>query len=190
MTFAYSDPPYLGQGKRLYGAHPEAAIYDDPETHRRMIAEMTKVYPDGWAMSLSTPSMQTILPMCPPDVRIGSWVKTFCAFKKGVRPCYSWEPVVFWRGRNPPIERHPPPVKGGKQTTPKDFLRTDYDEGLLTPVIAESITLKKGLTGAKPEKFCHWVLDLLNFQPGDVMVDLFPGTGIMGRVVADRSEVA
>lgn len=66
------------------------------------------------------------------------------------------------------------PELGGKQTTPKDF-------------IVEPITLKKGLVGAKPEKVCHWILDLLNFQPYDEMVDLYPGTGVMGRVVKERS---
>ena len=63
------------------------------------------------------------------------------------------------------------PEKNGKQTTPKDF-------------IVEPITLKKGLVGAKPEKVCRWILELLNFQPGDELIDLYPGTGIMGKVAA------
>jgi hypothetical protein len=46
----------------------------------------------------------------------------------------------------------------------------------------ENITLRKGLVGAKPEKFCWWVLNLLGFQPGDTLDDLFPGTGVMSRV--------
>jgi hypothetical protein len=71
-------------------------------------------------------------------------------------------------------EQEPPaPLKGGKQTTPKDF-------------IAEPITLRKGLTGAKPPKFCDWVLDLLNFRQGDSVDDLFPGTGAMGAAVLRR----
>jgi hypothetical protein len=125
-------------------------------------------YPDGWALCLSSPSLRILLPMCPEDIRIAAWAKSFCAFKKGVRPCYSWEPVIFWRGRNPPLFRHEPPEKGGKQTTPKDHL--------VCP-----ITLRKGLTGAKPPAFCDWILDLLNVQPGDELDDLFPGTGIMGE---------
>ncbi len=28
MRFAYADPPYLGMGKKLYGDHPEHAVYD------------------------------------------------------------------------------------------------------------------------------------------------------------------
>lgn len=169
MRFAYADPPYLGQGKKLYG-FPE---WDDPERHQSLIDSLEIGWPDGWAMSLSTPSMRTILPMCPADVRIGAWVKSFCAFKRGVRPAYAWEPVIYRGGRN---KNHPPPERGGKQTTPKDF-------------IVCQITLKKGLTGAKPEPFCRWVLDLLNVRPGDTVDDLFPGTGVMGRIAAERLRV-
>ena len=43
--------------------------------------------------------------MCPAGVRVGAWVKTFCAFKKGVRPAYAWEPVIFTGGRNPSAGR-------------------------------------------------------------------------------------
>ena len=117
-------------------------------------------------MSASSPSLRTLLPLCPADVRVGAWVKTFCAFKKGVRPAYAWEPLIFRGGHNSPKVAHPPPLLGGKQTTPKDF-------------VALPITLKKGLTGAKPAAFCDWVLWLLNVQPGDKVRDLYPGTGIM-----------
>jgi hypothetical protein len=179
MKFAYADPVYLGQS-RLYPEHPESYLWDDPETHRILIEWLVYEFPDGWGLSCSTPSLRVLLPMCPEDVRIASWVKTFCAFKKGVRPCYAWEPVIFWRGRN---KNHPPPEKGGKQTTPKDFLLDDTD--VESPAFAGPITLKKGLTGAKPEKFCRWVLDLLNVRPGDEFHDIYPGTGVMTRVAAE-----
>lgn len=174
MRFAYADSPYLNCCK-LYGHyHPDGLCWDDLDTHKLLIARLCDDFPDGWAMSASTPSLRLILPLCPEDIRIGAWVKTFCAFKKGVRPCYSWEPVIFRAGRNPGFGHpHAPPEKGGKQNTPKDF-------------IATPIMLKKGLTGAKPPKFCDWVLDLLNVQPGDEVVDLYPGTGIMGETAATR----
>ena len=170
MRFAYADPPYLGCGTKHYADHPDAADWDTPDAHKRLIAKLCDDYPDGWALSCSSPSLKTLLPMCPDDVRIGPWVKPFHALKRGVRPSYGWEPVLFRGGRN---KNHPPPPKGGKATTPRDF------------VIA-NITLKKGLTGAKPEAFCAWVLDILGFQPGDSIDDLFPGTGVMARVLADR----
>ena len=171
MRFAYADPPYLGCC-RLYDHRHDDGCWDDPDTHQALIDRLCDEFEDGWAMSAASTSLRTILPMCPEAVRVAAWVKPFCAFKKGVRPCYAWEPVIFWRGRNPSAGHpHPPPVKGGTQTTPKDFL-------------AESITLKKGLTGAKPEKFCLWVADLIGYRDGDELVDIFPGTGIMGRALA------
>jgi hypothetical protein len=173
VRFAYADPVYLGQS-RLYPEHAESGLWDDPATHQGLIGRLVTEFPDGWAMSLSSPSLRTILPMCPEDVRVAAWVKPFCAFKRGVRPCYAWEPVIYRGGRNPGFGHpHAPPEKGGAQTTPKDYL-------------AERITLQKGLTGAKPEAFCRWVLDLLNYQTGDELVDLFPGTGVMGRVLAQE----
>lgn len=167
MRFAYADPPYLGQGRHYRQHHPEADVWNDPRTHADLIDRLNREYPDGWALSCSSPSLHVLLPMCPPDTRIGAWVKPFCAFKKGVRPAYAWEPVLFRGGRN---RNHPPPPKGGKATTPKDF-------------VSANITLKKGLTGAKPEEFCRWVLDILGYRDGDELDDLFPGTGAMSRVL-------
>lgn len=172
MRFAYADPPYLGCCALYEHYHPSGQCWDDIGTHAILIDRLVVDYPDGWAMSLTSGSLRDLLPVCPDDVRVAAWVKPFCAFKRGVRPCYAWEPVIFWGGRNPNAGHpHPPPTKGGEQTTPKDF-------------IAESITLKRGLTGAKPARFCRWVLDLLGYVDGDQLDDLFPGTGIMGDVLA------
>jgi hypothetical protein len=158
MRIAYADPPYIGQAKRHY----QCAEVD----HQALIAQLCADFPDGWALSASSPSLKWILPWCPEDVRVAAWAKSFCAFKRGVRPAYAWEPVIYRGGRN----RHAAvPEKNGKQVTPKDF-------------IVCPITLKKGLVGAKPEPVCRWILDLLNVLPGDEVVDLFPGTGVMGRV--------
>lgn len=164
MKFAYADPPYIGQAQRLYQC-PEI-------DHAALISKLNKDYPDGWALSASSPSLKIILPLCPADVRIAAWVKSFCAFKRGVRPAYAWEPVLYRGGRNP-VNGYKAaiPPKDGKQVTPKDFH-------------VAPITLQKGLAGAKPESVCRWILDLLNVQPGDEVVDLFPGTGVMGRVAS------
>lgn len=168
MKFAYADPPYIGQAKRHYSADPLCAEVD----HAELIGRLVREFPDGWALSASAPSLGQILPLCPPGYRIAVWCKSFCAFKRNVRPAYAWEPVIFWGGRNPMNgHRAAIPEKNGAQTTPKDF-------------IVEPITLRKGLVGAKPEKVCRWILDLLNAQSGDEIVDLYPGTGVMGRVAA------
>lgn len=154
MKFAYADPPYLGCGKLYADDHPNALDYDDPAAHQFLIKRLSDQYPDGWAMSLSSPSLKTILPMCPDDCRVSAWVKPFAIFKPNVNPAYAWEPVI-WRG-------------GHKRTREQDTAR-DW--------VSANITLKRGLTGAKPRDFCRWIFEILNIQPGDQFDDLFPGTG-------------
>lgn len=159
MRFAYADPPYLGCAK-LYPEHPDALKWDDPVEHIYLMNHLDRVYA-GWAMSASAPSLRHILPEAPEGVRVAAWVKPFAAYKRNVRIAYTWEPVIFKPGRDS--------SKLGAQVN-RDHL-------------SESITLKKGLTGAKPERFCRWVLDLLGWVPGDSVDDLFPGTGVMGQVL-------
>ena len=158
MRFGYADPPYLGCGRLYAKDHPDALVWDDPEQHRSLIERLCDEYPDGWAMSLSAPSLRTILPMCPDDVRWGPWVKPFAVFKPNVNPAYAFEPVI-WRG--------------GRPFTRKDPTVRDW--------VSANITLKRGLTGAKPRDFCRWIFALLNAQPGDVLDDLFPGTNAVGQ---------
>jgi hypothetical protein len=157
MKFAYADPPYLGCAQKYYND----PTYDSLDAHAQLIARLCNGYPDGWAYSLTSTTLRSILPLCPEDVRVGAWVKPFHVYKKGVRPAYAWEPVIYRGGRN---KKHPPPLKGGKATTPKDF-------------VSANITLKRGLTGAKPEGFCFWLFDLLGARPSDEFHDLFPGSG-------------
>ncbi len=154
MKFAYADPPYLGCGALYKKHHADALDWNDPEIHRRLILRLRADYPDGWALSASSPSLQTILQFCPVDVRVSSWVKPFAIFKPNVGVAYAWEPVI-WRGGRP---------RTREQDTVRDW-------------VSANITLKRGLTGAKPREFCRWLFSILNVQAGDEFVDLFPGTG-------------
>jgi len=166
MKFAYADPPYLGCGKRYKNLHPRALEWDDPKTHSNLIESLCENYLDGWAMSVSSPSLWTILPMCPKKSRVMAWVKPFAAWKKGAFPPYAWEPVIMFGGR--------------KQSLYKDQLPDNYQLPLRDYVDC-NITLKKGLTGAKPPKVCRWVFCCLGAEKGDMLDDLFPGTGIVGE---------
>jgi hypothetical protein len=47
--------------------------------------------------------------------------------------------------------------------------------------IAEPITMKRGLAGAKPERVCWWLFEVLGLDPEDELDDLFPGTGAVSR---------
>lgn len=173
MRFAYADPPYLGTSKfgaaHHYDEHHEAAAdWDNLQTHESLIAQLALF--DGWAMSLSSPSLRHILPLCPEDCRVAAWVKPFAVFKPGVNPGYCWEPVV-WRGGRTGKER------GGREVpTVRDY-------------VSANVLIQKGLHGAKPEAFCTWILDLLGYRDGDELADLFPGTGVMGRVL-DQGRLA
>lgn len=157
MRFAYADPPYLGCGKRLYGKHhAEAAAWDDPETHRRLIERLSDEWPDGWALSLHAPSLRTLLPMCPADVRVAAACKNFAQIRP-VRVQYMWEPVIWRGGRLDKV-----------QQSPRDWLHYST---------APRSGAKDGIIGGKPRAFCRWVFSLLGAERGDVLDDLFPGTG-------------
>ncbi len=164
MIFAYADPPYLGCGKLYRMHHPDAMDWDDIKTHQCLIERLCDEYVDGWVMSLSVPSLKSILPLCPEECRVGAWVKPFCSFKPGVTTAYAWEPVI-WRG-------------GRKRSREQETIR-DW--------VSAPITLQKGLPGVKPWPFCEWVLDLLNVdEKQDKVDDLFPGSGSMGRAFDAR----
>lgn len=153
--FAYADPPYLGCAAKLYGD----PAYDEPDAHHALIVRLGIEFPDGWALSCSTPSLATILPMCPPDVRVAAWVKPFAVFKPGVNPASAWEPVL-WRGGRTKRSRAEPTVR-------------DWH--------SEVITLPRGTPGAKPPGFVAWIVALLgaDVRRGDTITDLFYGSGAM-----------
>ena len=152
--FAYADPPYYGLAVKFYGhLHPDAAEYDKLETHAALIERLNAEY-DGWAMSLHERSLRDILPLCPPDARVMAWVKGFASFKPGIKQAqFAWEPII---------------VRGGRPFTENHCVR-DW--------IQESMTLKRGFRGAKPERVIRWLLDVLNAQRQDIIDDIFPGSG-------------
>jgi hypothetical protein len=153
MKYAYADPPYIGQAKRHYSDDPLCAEVD----HRKLINHMMRNY-EGWALSLSSPTLKQILAYCPDTVRVGAWVKPFASFKPGVNPAYAWEPVIFWGGR--PL--------GRSVDTVRDW-------------VSENITIEKGTHGAKPRRFCFWVFEMLGMKPGDDFTDLYPGSGAVAE---------
>lgn len=158
LRVAYADPPYIGQSKKHYADH---ADYAGEVDHGALLDRLIADYPDGWALSLHTPSLGVItqmladrgLSLMDGDVRVCSWVKTFGAYKRNVRVAYVWEPVIVR-----------PPVRLDGSVPTRDFF-------------AEPITMKKGLSGAKPERLCFWLFNVMGLRPCDDLHDLFPGTG-------------
>jgi hypothetical protein len=153
MKFAYADPPYLGQAKRHYSHDPNAREVN----HHVLIGYLDAEF-DAWALSLSSPTLKQILNLCPDDVRVCPWVKPFASFKPGVRRAYAWEPII---------------VRGGRAGTREDPTVRDW--------VSANITLKRGLSGAKPQAVCWWLFDFVGLQPDDEFHDVFPGSGAVSR---------
>jgi hypothetical protein len=155
MRFAFVDPPYIGQAKRHYADDPSGI--QAAEVDHAMLLEDLREY-DAWALCLSSTTLQTVLALCPPGVRVGAWVKPFASFKPGVNPAYAWEPVIFWGGR----------PRGRDVPTVRDW-------------VSANITLQRGTHGAKPDAFCYWVFEFVGLQAGDEFYDLYPGSGAVTR---------
>jgi hypothetical protein len=152
----YADPPYPGLA-HLYKDQPD---YGGEVDHVELIERLDAEF-DGWVLHTHTPAISIVGPMLPKGARWGAWVKTFAAFKKGVRPAYAWEPVIF-----KPCRRMDEDYSGR-------IVQRDW--------IACPITLRRGFIGAKPEAVCHWAFEIVGAQRGDDLVDLYPGSGAVGR---------
>jgi hypothetical protein len=161
MRFAYADPPYHKRGKADYGhLHPEAHLFDSKEKHWELQEMLIDQYPDGWAMSCNPRDLHWIIKY-PNETRVCAWVKTFAQIR-GVSVQYFWEPVLLFRGRY--IKARKPMVL--------DWMSCAANQ-------------KRGLKGSKPDKFNKWILELLGYQIGDELVDIFPGTNSMQFAISE-----
>jgi hypothetical protein len=158
VRLAYADPPYPGCA-HLYKNH---ADYAGEVNHAQLVYDLVHEY-DGYCLHTSSVALADVLTRFQIETtdmpRVMAWVKPFAAFKRNVSVAYAWEPVLVRAARKPV-------VKMGM--TYRDWL-------------AESITLKRGLTGAKPERVCHWLFEVMGCEPGDELCDLYPGTGAVSR---------
>lgn len=157
MRLGYADPPYIGCA-HLYKDQPE---YMGEIDHSALIDRLEADF-DGWVLhaAATARSMAVLAPLVDKvGARWCSWVKGFAAFKRNVPVAYAWEPVIIKPARRPVVS---------KRLVMRDWIEC-------------SITLRRGLTGAKPEAVCHWAFELMAARPEDDLDDLFPGTGAVGR---------
>jgi len=164
MKLGYADPPYPGCAD-LYRDHPDYAGEVD---HVALVERLESEFA-GWVLHTSA-TPEAIALLAPLVVKTGarwcSWRKGFAAFKKNVPVAYAWEPVIIRAARKPVVS---------KRLVSRDWIDTD---------IQCSITLKRGLTGAKPEAVCHWAFELMGARPDDQLEDLYPGTGAVTKAWA------
>lgn len=171
---AIADPPYLGRAHRWYGVggrgsgagrgradeHPDARVWDDPQSHRALIDRLCAEY-DGWAVAAAATSLAVYLAAAPADVRVMIWHRRNAA-PSGSRIQESWEPVIV--------------------RVPK--LRTARGTGPAMRDVLDAGSPRIGFTGAKPESWTRWVLDALGYDPElDTIDDLFSGSGAVARAV-------
>ncbi len=159
LHLAYADPPYPGKA-HYYKDHPDYAGEVD---HADLIRRLCRY--DGWALSTSAAALPDVLALCPPGVRVAAW-------HRGERPTPStwplsaWEPVIYTGGR--PCD----PSRPAGATRRVDSL---------VHGISPMTTLPGRVIGTKPPAFAAWMFALLGAGPGDILDDLFPGSGAITR---------
>ena len=154
MVMAYADPPYPGLSSKYYRDEPSFAGEVD---HEELIASLrSSTTYDGWALSTSAKALRDVLPLCPTEARVCSWVKPIGACPRTFGVHNTWEALIVVPGRS---------LRPGV----RDWLR------------AQPARFGGELPGRKPIAFWGWLFDLLGMVPGDTFVDLFPGTGLGGR---------
>ena len=160
---------YYGDGTRCATEkpadfHPDAAEWDAPARHRQLVRDLMDMA-DGWAIA-TTPDGLAAYGELPVGVRLLAWVKPNNP-PSGHRVRPMWETVIAYQ---PPARR----ARGGSLLTVPDVLTCPSE--------------RRGFPGAKPAAWTHWVLAVLGHQPGDTVLDLFPGSGAVTAAVAALEE--
>lgn len=160
-TFGYADPGYIGLAAKYYAAEPD---FRGEVDHPALIRDMLSRGFTGWALSLSVKlrSLQIIINALPQELidndgaRLCAWRKPHPVPKKTFGLHNTWEGLLVVGGR-----RLPPGVPDSLQALPARSWGK--------------------LPGRKPIAFCAFLFNALGMLPGDELVDLFPGSGMVGR---------
>lgn len=131
-------------------------------SHAALIASLEASCYAGWALSTSSKTLRDVLPLCPERAQVCAWVKPIGVSSRTRGLHSTWEPVIVCAGR-----KLPPGVRDWFSAQPA----------------------RRGgsLSGRKPLAFCSWLFRALGMLPGDELVELFPGTGIVSRAWKELS---
>lgn len=163
LRLAYADPPYIGLSRRYYGDQP---TYAGEVDHRELLSRLATF--DGWALSCSSSSVPAIAALLVAEDlpgRLAVWVRQ-PAPHPHARIVTGWEGVFYKPAR---VARDPDAT--GPLTDVFDEIRNARPRP----------TLPGAVIGMKPPAYCVWLFQLLGATPGDELVDLFPGSGIVDR---------
>lgn len=153
MRFAYADPPYPGLAQRYYGCHEVDLV--------ELLTRLTTSGYDGWALSTSSRALRDVLLLCPPEARV-------CVWNRGARRVRSRAPLKAWEALI---------VVGGRPR--REPVAEDLCDVLTWS--GRQHSHPGALVGMKPAAFCEWMFRLLGAVAGDVVEDLFPGSGAVTR---------
>jgi hypothetical protein len=179
MRLAIADPPYYGRANRYYGSgsgggggnrkvykpdyHPEAHIWDTKEAHYRLVEQLNESY-DSWVIAMSSHNLDIYLQHLEigsgTNYRVCAWIKP-TSVPSGSRIRNGWEPVLL-------------KLADSRKSRSQGIRTVDY-------LIANP--LRSGFLGAKPFAWTHWVLDLMGYEIGDQVDDLFNGSGAVNKAI-------
>ena len=171
VKLGYADPPYPGQAAKHYSDH---ADYAGEVNHGDLLKRLDSDY-DGWLLHTSSTALPEVLVLAESlgvgPYRVMAWFKPFAIFKRNVSVAYAWEPVLVKAARKPVVAH---------RVVMRDWVEDEEPLDLESAVRA-NVTLRKGLVGVKPTAVCRWAFEMLGALPTDDLVDLFPGSGAVGR---------
>jgi hypothetical protein len=170
---AIADPPYLGTADLFYGdqgvgydkglkttsnTNPNAHLWDNPETHLELLDYLKDNF-DSYAIALNTHSVglysKRIKFGSQNGFRLCSWIRPNSA-PTGSRIRPSWEPVIVYNAKD----------------------RRSYRSGLArTKDYLIANPPRNKFIGTKPFEWTEWVTELLGYEEGDTISDLFVGSG-------------
>lgn len=154
IRVAYADPPYPGLAQKYY----EGGLEVD---HAELVARLMAEFPAGWALSTSAESCRAVWALCPPQTRLCPWVR---GSRRGRahRARVAWEALLVYGGR-------------AQRLSPRDDLADVLVWG------GRQHSHPGALVGMKPAAFAEWMFRLLGLGARDELVDLYPGSGAIGR---------
>lgn len=164
MKFGYADPPYPGLARKYYGC--------DEVDHAKLVVWMLRSFPDGWALSTSAEALESVLAIVRGALKrrrlSAKWLRVCVCLKRSRHGASyyarnAWEPLIVYGGR--PLALTPAEVL--------DDVLLDTGRGQKSHPDA--------LVGMKSAAFAEWMFRMLGAQRGDELVDVFPGSGVIGR---------